>query len=744
MEAQAAAVNSANPGKADQEVKAPRHWWRALGLALLGTLAIAFVALLAFSLHGSAPDLSYRTDDYEAQVLENGDMRITQHIDMRLRERSDDGHTKPWRQLYQQYKLDPKQIRGITDISVKNVSSGEVYEEDRAVDPSSIGSDEVWNKGYAGGWYITEGSADNPSEYDPDRPLTSPKTVEIGWNIPVTESADSLKFDVTMTMKGVAIRYDDVATFKWEPMGDANQVPIGRMTAKVSFPKSVGKDQVKAWLHFSGASTTERGSGNSLVLTAQDIRSGQHVDLVTMFPAKALKDPPITRQGNQKEAIVKRERQEESWSRTKARMTLGLWILLIVAGLALVVWALYASMASGRYGYRGTVDYRRIPPDLDPANAGQLEDILDNGSGAGDLMSRLTAATLLSLASKKALAIYPGSADIYRGIDMLQTNPVQINGMVTADPGRASQLQASSTLVLLPVALQQPATLPLTPSESALLNLLVAVSRDIGSPVFDLKQMGESMKDQTATISLQETFTTTVKNQFAVLGASRRVDGQAAAAGLIGLIAGIGIMVLGSFVSTTVIGLLVGAPIVFCSFLALFLKVKYGVTEPGQPLAGQVLGFKAYMEDFSDFSDRGAADLILWDQYLVYATAFGISDKVLRQLAQAYPQIQDPAWLDQYASNSLLYFNYRPYRWYGNGYRGYGGISGPQGAMGGGGPAMSANFGDLGAQLSSGFGQIQSTISQASSSSGSSGSFSGGGGFSGSSGGFGGGSFGGR
>ena len=58
----------------------------------------------------------------------------------------------------------------------------------------------------------------------------------------------------------------------------------------------------------------------------------------------------------------------------------------------------------------------------------------------------------------------------------------------------------------------------------------------------------------------------------------------------------------------------------------------------------------------------------------------------------------------------------------------------------------SANFGDIGAQLESGFADIQSTISAASPSgsfSGSGGSFSGGG-FGGSSGGSGGGSFGGR
>ena len=36
----------------------------------------------------------------------------------------------------------------------------------------------------------------------------------------------------------------------------------------------------------------------------------------------------------------------------------------------------------------------------------------------------------------------------------------------------------------------------------------------------------------------------------------------------------------------------------------------------------------------------------------------------MRELAKAYPQVNDPAWLDANASNSLFYWNYRPYGWY--------------------------------------------------------------------------------
>ena len=34
-------------------------------------------------------------------------------------------------------------------------------------------------------------------------------------------------------------------------------------------------------------------------------------------------------------------------------------------------------------------------------------------------------------------------------------------------------------------------------------------------------------------------------------------------------------------------------------------------------------------------------ELVLWEKYLVFATAFGISEKVLKQLKVVYPEITD-------------------------------------------------------------------------------------------------------
>lgn len=56
-------------------------------------------------------------------------------------------------------------------------------------------------------------------------------------------------------------------------------------------------------------------------------------------------------------------------------------------------------------------------------------------------------------------------------------------------------------------------------------------------------------------------------------------------------------------------------------------------------------GLKRYMEDFSLLNEREVPDLILWEKYLVYATVFGIADKVLAQLKIKYPQLADESYM---------------------------------------------------------------------------------------------------
>ncbi|PIB82519.1 DUF2207 domain-containing protein [Bifidobacterium sp. N5G01] len=726
---------------------------RSVFIAIAATIGVVAIMLLAIALDDGSADLSYKTLDYDVQVQSNGDLKVTQHIDMKLADRSDDDGDHPWKQLYQQYMLKESDLTNITDISVRNVTTGETYQQGYIAIPSSYSTGE-WNQEHAKQWYIADVSQgdSNPRPFDPAKDGlvagntdNRSKKIEIGWNIPVTTSASSMKFDITMTMQGVTTAYQDVATFQWEPFGANNQIPIGKVTGTITFPNDITADNSWAWLHTERTSTTERGDKGSLQFTVYDVRAGDYVDVVAMFDVDATSGVARTRDTTIKNGIMKSEaRQERQWrdqQRKKARIRLITWIAIAVIGLVLCVIAVALALRSfNRSQYHGDIEYWRDEPEMSPASAAELLHMVAD-KHSKTLSSRKMSASVLSLASRGAIAIYPGVAAMYQGIDMSQANNADIARLIANDPARTRDVGKTSTVVILPVVFDNVQSLRLCPSEQAALDLLVTASERIGSPVFDLDQMNENFSDWENGYKLQEKFTNTCDNEFAMLGATSICGGGAFAAGICAVMLAFLSMLYFGAIGNLALLAVISVPMMFASVFALsYLKLK-GLTDNGQYLAGQVLGLKHYMEDFSEFKDRGVADMTLWGRYMVYATAFGISEKAMKQMLKAYPQLADPNWLDANASDSLLYWSYRS--WYFN-HRYAGPASVETNSMDF--SQFSANFGDIGAQLESGFADIQSTISAASPSgsfNGSGGSFSGGG-FGGSSGGSGGGSFGGR
>lgn len=726
---------------------------RSVFIAIAATIGVVAIMLLAIALDDGSADLSYKTLDYDVQVQSNGDLKVTQHIDMKLADRSDDDGDHPWKQLYQQYMLKESDLTNITDISVRNVTTGETYQQGDIAIPSSYSTGE-WNQEHAKQWYIADVSQgdSNPQPFDPAKDgLVAGNTddrskkIEIGWNIPVTTSASSMKFDITMTMQGVTTAYQDVATFQWEPFGANNQIPIGKVTGTITFPNDITADNSWAWLHTERTSTTERGDKGSLQFTVHDVRAGDYVDVVAMFDVDATSGVARTRDTTIKNGIMKSEaRQERQWrdqQRKKARIRLITWIAIAVIGLVLCVIAVALALRSfNRSQYHGDIEYWRDEPEMSPASAAELLHMVAD-KHSKTLSSRKMSASVLSLASRGAIAIYPGVAAMYQGIDMSQANNADIARLIANDPARTRDVGKTSTVVILPVVFDNVQSLRLCPSEQAALDLLVTASERIGSPVFDLDQMNENFSDWENGYKLQEKFTNTCDNEFAMLGATSICGGGAFAAGICAVMLAFLSMLYFGAIGNLALLAVISVPMMFASVFALsYLKLK-GLTDNGQYFAGQVLGLKHYMEDFSEFKDRGVADMTLWGRYMVYATAFGISEKAMKQMLKAYPQLADPNWLDANASDSLLYWSYRS--WYFN-HRYAGPASVETNSMDF--SQFSANFGDIGAQLESGFADIQSTISAASPSgsfNGSGGSFSGGG-FGGSSGGSGGGSFGGR
>lgn len=62
------------------------------------------------------------------------------------------------------------------------------------------------------------------------------------------------------------------------------------------------------------------------------------------------------------------------------------------------------------------------------------------------------------------------------------------------------------------------------------------------------------------------------------------------------------------------------------------------LSDKGKEELSQVVGLKKYLDEFTLIAEREISETIIWKEYMVYATLFGIADKVLEQFKKVYPE----------------------------------------------------------------------------------------------------------
>ena len=102
--------------------------------------------------------------------------------------------------------------------------------------------------------------------------------------------------------------------------------------------------------------------------------------------------------------------------------------------------------------------------------------------------------------------------------------------------------------------------------------------------------------------------------------------------------------------ATALLIVMAGISIVFSSIAITRL---HGFSQEAIDEQEKLKGLKHFIEDFSLLDEKSIPDLDMWEEYLVYATIFGISEKVIENLKLKFPQLND----EKYFKNNypLLY-----------------------------------------------------------------------------------------
>lgn len=459
---------------------------------------------------------------------------------------------------------------------------------------------------------------DGDRRLEVDPPGRTP-TGEWEWRFAEPLADTTRTFEVRYRVGSAAQVGPDVAELEWQFIG-TDHPGVGAMTIVLDVPSDapaatpeVADDDtgvIRAWGHGPAEGTVELLPGQ-VVATVTDVPAGQFVELRVVIPSAAFTVEPT---GEPRLARILAEERSliDDRSRADQRRDLGRWLAL----LAMAIGALATVLAWFRFGREPTPtadigDYWREPLDDPPAVV--LTNLRRGNVPAGDAI----AATLLDLAQRGHLTI---TAERIERIGRDRT----VHTFSRTD--RPDDDLEPFERRLLEMVLRQ------NPSMSST-ELDAWAKRNQSAAKSELDSWTALVRDEYRSRHWTETFSRRGIRFVAVMAAAMAALGAAA-------------LVLGSGWGWVALGAIVAA-------VGASVALLHNRTQEGADVVARAQALQRFLKDFSNLSDAPVGHLILWERFLVWSVALGVSSELMKGLATRLPQVtQDPSFAAFYMASA--------------------------------------------------------------------------------------------
>lgn len=561
----------------------------------------------------SSSDLFLNLLQFEAQIQEDGSMLVTEYWDIDI----EDTNT-----LYKTFKLDNSRYSTITDVTVTDITNGQ-NQPFRKIDQEMY---HVTKNCYYG-------------------LVNKNGMFEIAWGVGLDNSSATKEYKIQYTVEDAIAKYQDKAELYWQFVGEDFEVNAQKVIGTITLPQSAtSKDEIRVWGH------TEDLNGEIYVVDSNTIEfevdgrnAGNFIEVRTLFPTEMITS---TNRGANKERLQEVIQEETVWAeeanqkrQMRQNIRNGIAIIEGVIAILLCIVLIKAireklKKAKGLKKIEPTQEimyFREMPrEDATPAEALYLlkkQTMPFISTEIGKIFS----ATLLDLSLKKCISFE----------------------VVKNEKGKEE----------IYLDLKEGTTITLTKEEGVILKFLIEAFD--GKDKITVKELERYIqKSQTKVVKLKDDIDKWVPSRLQELELQDKKEKEEYAkynsqfgGNVVGLIFSILIGVITAMELTPLV-LIAVIPLVILEIIHLgvisHVQSKINVfTQKGVDEIEKWKGLKKYMEEFSMLDKKELPEIVLWEKFLVYATVFGIAQKVLKQLKIVYPNIEEMAEINNY---TYLYF----------------------------------------------------------------------------------------
>ncbi|MGN8156128.1 DUF2207 domain-containing protein [Latilactobacillus sakei] len=425
---------------------------------------------------------------------------------------------------------------------------------------------------------------------------------------PATED-DRLAVTLKYQLQNLIINYQDTAELNWKVIGDAWDSSLGDVQVTIQLPTTLKQSELKSWTHgdLDGQQIVDPAKGRVTIKMTNN-PANQFVESHLIFPTSVTPTNPNRVAKKQRATIIAQEaKQAEEANQARQAQQRRYWVLSVIAVvlapvLLLVVWY-RVKRALPRMHYQGHAPEHvyDLPDDNGPAVIRYLLALPMTEKAKEESLS----ATILDLVARKNLTIE------------VQTPEKQVF--------RKAKPQFMLTLLNR--------------------NRLSRSEQKLVTWLFDIIGNGQ----QVSLVEIEKypkRHSEKVFNQH-YRGWQMAVEDEANQSGwlrdrvfavatslnywLIGLGTLTVILMLAALIEVVAWWTILPMLIVF--LLTGWQRLRLQLwTQHGYEKRGEWLGFKQMLKDISTLDMANVPDVMLWDRYLSFATAFGVADKVVKAL----------------------------------------------------------------------------------------------------------------
>ena len=541
-----------------------------------------------------AGDLRLNNLYFDVKINDDGSMDVTEIWDI---------YVKQTNTLYKTFKTDKSKYSEITNVTVKDITYGKSSEFIKTPN---------WAYHVAKNRYY--GTKNGDGDF------------EIGWGVGLDNQTATKKYQISYTVKDAITKYNDYAELYWQFVGENFEISSTKITGTIYLPSKVSsKDDIKVWGHTKDLNGTIYATDtNKIEFQMDNYRSGRYVEVRTLFPTSLINTSGRTKNTEILQTAIAEEtkwadkanairERNEFLSEAMPIILLVVYIVInVVLSIVFIKKAIKYSKKNKelkKYEPTTKLQYYRDLPD-EQATPGEAVKILNMELEAftSTNFGKIFSATMLNLALKGYIEIRQEKNE--RGKD-------NINIYILRQENAG-----------------------LKPNEERIMTFIRKAVKE--NNMLTLKELEKYIKNHpTGTESLLKLTYSDVKKQLIeqkIINKEEEKEYQKYKNKQVGYILGIIFLLCFTFVFFIIPAVILIVDAVLCGKIAKKINV---LTEKGVDQKEEWNGLKKYMEDFSMLDKREVPELVIWEKYLVFATAFGIADKVIKQLKIVYPNFEE-------------------------------------------------------------------------------------------------------